>query len=105
MNNIKAQWWKALGVCLICYTIIAGLLIPLKPGIVDVIPSTALVGQKVQLNIQTYNSQWDKVDFNSANHSASNAWLKLSPNFSIHADHINVKSRTELSIDFTVPNT
>ncbi|MBK8879949.1 MAG: hypothetical protein IPN74_15830 [Haliscomenobacter sp.] len=53
---VYQTWWKALGVVLLVYTFIAGLLIPLKPGISSVHPSNATAGEEVILEIKGYNT-------------------------------------------------
>lgn len=41
----KTNWWKYLGVLLVLYSLLAGLLIPLGPGVMDVSPSQLMQGQ------------------------------------------------------------
>lgn len=52
---MKSWFWKGLGVCLILYSIVMGLLTPLKPGIVGIDRLSAKELSKLDLSIETYN--------------------------------------------------
>lgn len=54
---MKKYWWKILAAVLMLYVIIAGLLIPLGPGIVTVTPGSFAKGEDVELNILTSNTR------------------------------------------------
>ena len=60
--RIKGIWWKALGVVLIAYSLIAGLLVPLGPGIVRVDPVRTSSGSTVQMHVEGYNSHFDEAE-------------------------------------------
>lgn len=91
------HWWKILGVLIILYTIVAGFLIPLKPGIVDVSPSSVRTGEKVTLKIKGYNSNYAKAQ------DSLRAWLKMDDERALAASQIEVKSDQELNLSFEVP--
>jgi heme exporter protein C len=54
------MWWKLLSVILIIYSLVAGLLVPLKAGIEEVTPFAAKTGQTVNLQLQGYNTYFMK---------------------------------------------
>lgn len=54
----KTNWWKYLGVLLILYSIIAGLYIPLGPGIMEVTPSELRQGESNTILITGKNTHF-----------------------------------------------
>lgn len=59
ISFIRHQGWKALGLILVFSTLVAGLFLPLKPGILDVAPQK-LSGTNPELKAYLYNvpSEW-----------------------------------------------
>lgn len=55
---IYKNWWKWTGFILILYTVIAGLAIPLGPGISSLTPSSTHAGDTVTLDIHTVNAHF-----------------------------------------------
>ena len=49
---MKLSWWKILGVVLIAYSFIAGMIIPLKPGIVEMSPDRGKTGESITFKIE-----------------------------------------------------
>ena len=49
---IRQHWWKALGVLILIYVFIAGMLIPLKPGITLVTPSSTRTNTEVVVEVE-----------------------------------------------------
>lgn len=95
---IRKNWWKALGVLIILYTFIAGMLIPLKPGIVDVSPSAVRTGEKIDVQVKGYNSNFAKAQ------DSLRAWLKLDNDRALAASKIEVKNDQEVTLTFEVPD-
>ncbi len=90
--------WKFLGVALILYSLVFGLLIPLKPGIVAVSPSIANGGDTISLAYTAYN-----VDYSAIDASKINAWLLFDEGKDILADKIEVLSANEANAIFRLP--
>lgn len=90
------HWWKVLGTLLMLYAIIAGFLIPLKPGIIEVTPDNAESEDIINLIVSGYNSH-----YNDANEL--NAWLKLDSVHYLKGENIQVLSQDSLIIDFQIP--
>jgi heme exporter protein C len=67
---MKKNWWKILCVLLLSWTFIAGLLVPLRTGVTNVLPLSAKAGDTIWLKVQGYNSQW-------ANAEKATAWLHI----------------------------
>lgn len=55
---LRQYWWKILGVLIMCYVIIVGLLTPLNPGIMDSRPYTAKAGSAIELDVKGYNTHF-----------------------------------------------
>ena len=84
MERLKNNWWKILGVLIVFYSIIAGLLIPLAPGIDAVYPSSAKSGQDLQLEIRGYNSSYLTAQ------TTLQVWLKADSTFFIPGEIQNI---------------
>lgn len=89
--------WKIVAVSLIMYSLIAGMLVPLKPGISAVQPSSVRTGQQVQLLVEGYNTHY------KAGEEKLRAWLKVDSIHSFQADKITAKDDTHLVLDFSIP--
>ncbi len=90
------HWWKILGAVLVLYALIAGLLIPLKPGILEVAPERTQWGNTISLQIKAYNSHFQEA-------KELKAWLKLDSTHFVPTSHIKVLSNTRLTADFRLP--
>ncbi len=93
---IYRNWWKVLAVALVMYSLVPGLLWPLKPGIVDSQPVTSGMDTVVALDIQGYNTH-----FHTG--GESRVWLKISNAFMIKADSVRPVSETRLKAFFHIP--
>lgn len=92
------HWWKLLGVLILCYVFIAGLLVPLKPGIINVSPRAINTGSRLEIEVTGYNSNYDKAN------DSLRAWLKLDNSKAIAAKSIRVKDDRHLILQFDIPN-
>ena len=96
---MRNNWWKALGVILFLYTIVAGFLVPLRPGIQSSTPISAKTGESVELTVQGYNTNW-----NESNESLR-LWIKHTDEYALAARSVEVKSFGQLSARFEIPKT
>lgn len=94
---LKQSWWKIGAVVLLIYTFLAGLLFPLKPGIVDVDPGSVRTGEQITLNVTGYNSFYRK------GRDSMRVWLKLDDARALIADRVEVLDERRLSASFTIP--
>ena len=94
---MRSSWWKILAVALLCYTFIAGMLIPLKTGIYTASPSTAATGEPLTMTITGYNTAFD------VQPEAIEAWLKLSEEHVLKAVSTSTVSAQELTARFELP--
>jgi heme exporter protein C len=92
------MWWKILAVVLIIYVFIAGLLVPLKPGLVRISPETAKSGQSVTVQFHGYNTFYGKSPA-----SEIRAWLEYDSLHAIAATNLKVLSDTTLEATFNIP--
>jgi len=92
------MWWKILAVVLLMYVFIAGLLVPLKPGLVRISPETAKTGQSVTVQFNGYNTFYGKSPA-----SEIRAWLEYDSLHATAAADLKVLSDTTLEATFHVP--
>ncbi len=95
---MRKNWWKALGVVILIYTYTAGLLIPLKPGILSVNPSNLNSGEEVTLTVIGYNTFFTKTE------SELRAWIKLDNEHAISATKIELVNDTKAHVSFNIPS-
>lgn len=94
---MRKNWWKVLGVVILLYTYTAGLLIPLKPGILHVSPSNLEAGKTLTIGVIGYNTYFTKAQ------SGMRSWIKLDQEYGIQADKIEVISDTKTRVSFSIP--
>lgn len=92
------MWWKIASVVLVFYAVIAGLLVPLKPGVTHVSPETAKTGQTIALQVHGYNSYYTRSEA-----SGIRVWLEYDSLNSILGQQVRVLSDTVLEAVFTIP--
>ncbi|MEZ4986278.1 MAG: hypothetical protein R2795_14765 [Saprospiraceae bacterium] len=95
---IHQVWWKALGVLLLIYVFTAGMLIPLKPGILTVTPGAGRTGTSVTLQIEGYNTH-----FKTAGDSMR-CWLKLEEDKVIVAQQVVSQEEHLATATFLIPD-
>lgn len=93
---MKGFWWKALGVALLIYVFVVGMIVPLTPGILSVSPTSARTGTSLELSVTGYNSQYAQGD-------GIRAWLKLDNEHTIKAQRIEVQDERQLTATFLLP--
>ena len=94
---MKNNWWKILAVIILIYTYTAGLLIPLKPGILTVNPTNLKTGENITLHIDGYNTFFTKAQ------NEIRAWLKLDNDHAIQAVDVKVINDREAKFSFDIP--
>jgi heme exporter protein C len=83
---MNLNWfWKIFGAILILYSLIWGLYIPLKPGIVSVNPNRSMAGDTIELAYEAYN-----VDYARRGKNEISAWLLMDSTRIIAAEKIEV---------------
>lgn len=90
------NWWKGLAVVLILYTIAAGLLVPLKGGILDISPERLALGKANTLTVKGYNT-------NFTGFTAPRAWLKFDDTLALMSQKITVQDAQTLAVTFDLP--
>lgn len=94
------MWWKILSVVLITYTLIAGLLVPLKPGITHVYPETTQTGHDLRLTLYGYNSF-----YTASPNEDIRVWLQLDENQAVQGVNVKALNDTTLEATFSIPRT
>ncbi len=92
----RKNWWKALGALLLIYVFLAGMLVPLTPGIERVAPSSVRTGEALELEVTGYNSRYTEGE-------QIRAWLKLDEERALAARSIEVKNDRRLNARFEIP--
>ncbi len=93
--SIKNNWWKILAAVMMIYVIIAGFLIPLKPGILTVSPTYIKNGENTSIKVQAYNANYDK-------EPNLRAWLKFDSTHYLASSQIEVLDHNNLNISFNL---
>jgi len=92
------NWWKVLAIILILYSFIAGILIPLKPGVLGVFPESVKSGETVTIKVEGYNAHYTTAQ-------NQRAWLRIDSLHSIQAKSTKAISQDSLAITFDIPST
>jgi heme exporter protein C len=95
--KMKSYWWKTLGVLLLIYTFVFGLLTPLKTGISGATPFSLKAGQTGVLTVQGYNSFYTKEK------EKLRAWLKSGNDRALAAKSIEAVDDRTLKLTFDIP--
>ncbi|MEQ8704308.1 MAG: cytochrome c biogenesis protein CcsA [Phaeodactylibacter sp.] len=93
---MKRNWWKFLGVVLLVYVMVAGLMVPLTPGISGVSPGSLRTGQEAVLEVTGYNSMYTRSD-------EVRVWLKMDNERAIGAQSVRVLDDRRLEVVFAIP--
>lgn len=93
------NWWKILSVLIMLYVLIAGFLIPLKPGISSFAPSKININpdKNTTLLIHTYNT-------NLQDARDTRVWLKLPNDQMLGAIELDIRSQNEVEAKFYIPS-
>ncbi len=94
------MWWKIASVVLVTYAVIAGLLVPLKPGITYVHPESARTGQTLRLQLHGYNSFYTQSPAENIRF-----WLEYDSLNAVKGQNLRVLNDTTLEATFTIPPT
>lgn len=96
---MKSSWWKILCVVLLAFTFMAGLLIPLGPGILGdgVTPAVLSSAAQGELNVRTYNTLFTRDTQRIV------ARLRVSDRHAVCAKSVGVANDNELNIVFDLP--
>jgi heme exporter protein C len=95
--NVKKHWWKILGVAIVGYTLVAGLIVPLKPGIISVSHKSANAGDSLRIEVIGYNTHFEggKEDLK--------LWLKGDTTFFIQGQDVMIADENTLEVTFVIP--
>ncbi len=92
---MKGIWWKTTGVLILVYVFVAGLLTPIKPGIMAISPSAARAGQALQIKVNGYNTHFQQGE--------NRAWLVQGADFVWPAQSVVATDEVTLQLDFALP--
>ena len=94
---MRQQWWKILGVLILVYSLLAGMLVPLKPNVLTVTPNSATLGATTELELLGYNTAFTR------DAGSSRAWLNYGDGFALEADRVEVLDDRRAKLRFTLP--
>jgi heme exporter protein C len=89
-------WWKYLSIILLVYALVAGILVPLKPGLQDALPESVSVGEEVEVTVYGYNTNF------ADQQEGLRAWLKLDDNHILPAVKTAVITDEEAKLTFNL---
>ena len=92
------MWWKALSVVLIIYSLLAGMLVPLKSGIQRVEPASARAGAETTFRFYGYNTFFKKDSDRPVR-----VWLYYDENHALAAQSLSILNDTVLEALFRLP--
>ena len=95
--NIKKHWWKLLGVVIVGYTLVAGLIVPLKPGVIGVSHKNANAGDSLRMEVVGYNTHFEK------GKEDLKLWLKGDTTFFIKGQDVAIFDDNTLEVTFVIP--
>ncbi|CAN5175956.1 hypothetical protein BH09BAC1_BH09BAC1_20370 [soil metagenome] len=95
LNLLRKRWWKYASVVLLLLALVAGLYVPLSPGITSVSPDKATEGSALVLGIETYNTHF-------GTNSNPKVFLKHD-SLSFCADSVNITSENTFTASFNIP--
>ena len=90
--------WKWACVAILIYVFVAGWIVPLNPGIIQVAPSKAVAGTQVNLEVEGYNSAYQSAG------GEIRAWLRLTGDTVIQATKVLVADDRHLDAVFYIPS-
>lgn len=96
MVPFRTYWWKLAGAVLVLYSLVAGILVPLNPGVLEVSPTVSSMDTLLALEIRGYNTHFQEAGSNRV-------WLKLTDGFALEADSLAVRGETTLTAFFRLP--
>lgn len=97
MKGIMKNFYKILGVLFVAYSLVAGMLIPLSTGIINVSPRVAKGGEPLVVKVKGYNANFLK---DKDNYEAR---IRLNPKQAICATKVEVQNNQEITLFFEVP--
>lgn len=109
---MRRHWWKALGVLLVLYGIVAGMLVPLGPNVIATSRSSATLGETFTVDVTGYNTSFLGAAAGAGEVDKSGdlkAWLLAKPLDADHkelfipADNVSVTDDRNAGLTFTLP--
>jgi heme exporter protein C len=98
-KNLKKDWWKYLAIILVFYSLVVGMMVPLRNGIISEKSALTLkIGQKKSLGIDFYNS-----DYKKEKATDITARIRLDSHKAICADEVKITNSKKLSLNFDIP--
>lgn len=92
------MWWKTLSVLLVLYVLVAGMLVPLKPGIAYVTPETAACGDSMRVVFHGYNTR-----YSGGPAGEIRVWLQFDETQALQGQNLVVQNDTTLEASFVFP--
>lgn len=97
-HDFRLAPWKWAAMIILTYVFIAGWLVPLKPGIIQVTPDKVVAGNMARLEVTGYNSNYLK------DTSSLRAWLRLSGDTVLQARQMEVRDDRQFTASFYIPS-
>lgn len=94
--NLTKHWYKIAAVVLLLYVLIAGFLVPLKPGIWSAEPYVLSSHTTNKITVEGYNSHYKEAE------ASLSVWLKLDSITGVKAQNIKVIDETHLEAEIPI---
>ncbi len=95
---IQKKGWKLLGVVLVLYSILMGMMVPLHSGISARHPLSAQAGDTTVLEIEGYNTHFAQAQ------DHLRVWLMLGDQWTLSAEHVAVVDERHIKATFILPD-
>ena len=95
--KLLKNWWKFLAILILLYTVIAGLLVPLKPGITSLDKSVFATGDEAEISVEVYNAKYGG--------QAPKSYIKLDQSHWIEAKSVEAGEGRIVNVTFDIPAT
>lgn len=94
---MRKHWWKLLGVLLVVYALVAGLLVPLKPNLLSVSPGAGELGSRQTFELLGYNTEFLQ------DAGKSRAWLNYGEGMALEAVEFSATTDRVAQATFELP--
>lgn len=104
LRQMDKLWWKLIGAAFVLFSLIAGLLLPVGPGVVSALPTHVVAGESFTLQLVGYNTHFSEAA------ASTQVWLRhIAPGdqatdtLYLCSDAIEAKGDDHVTVLFTIP--
>lgn len=95
-KQLYTRWWKWIGAVLVLFSLVAGLLVPVGPGIESYSPEEATTGETLHVTIYGYNAHFQRAE------GTNQVYLRKGETY-LCANKVNIEEEDVLTADILIP--